>query len=84
MNDFVAAMFADEFAEGKADRDGVDRISRGDFGEWVLALERSGLFFNRTVERLVDSWAANPKSLFDVLLAGADEVTVRRYDLLCA
>lgn len=80
----IAAMFSYEFLDsalgyGKGiDYDSLERIHRGDVGEWVDALEWSGLFDLPTLDALRDSWHRHPKGLLDLLLVEADEVTVRR------
>ncbi|TQC46648.1 hypothetical protein EEB14_24855 [Rhodococcus sp. WS4] len=79
--DYVAAMFSLDFVAGGFDRDAVERIHRGVFDEWISALSRSGLFTHRAVADVVQSWQDNPKSLVDALLADADEMTLKRYEI---
>ncbi|MFD1812543.1 hypothetical protein [Rhodococcus gannanensis] len=79
-SDFVTAMFSRDFIEDGLARVAVERIHRGDIGEWVRALAWSGLFSNLAVANTAQAWRRNPRSLLDALLGDADEVTVRRYD----
>jgi hypothetical protein len=79
-SDFVTAMFSRDFVESGAARVSVERIQRGEIGEWVRALAWSGLFSNLAVSNAAQAWRRNPRSLLDALLGDADEVTVRRYD----
>ncbi|RVW08354.1 hypothetical protein EGT67_17770 [Prescottella agglutinans] len=77
-------MFAYEFMDGGVDYDSLDRIHRGDVGEWVSAVAGSGLFTNSQVERIDVAWRLEPKSLLDTLLSEADEMTVRRCEMTWA
>lgn len=74
----LSAMFSYEFLEGGVDYDAIEQIHRGDIDEWLVALDRSGLFDELALVDVRDRWHLAPKILFDILLAGADEMTVRR------
>lgn len=78
VDEFVRALFAYEFLDGGADHDAIEQIHRGEIDDWVDALDRSGMFDEHTVGELAARWHAQPKLLFDALIADADEVTRRR------
>ncbi|MFD6057976.1 MULTISPECIES: hypothetical protein [Rhodococcus] len=80
--DYVTATFARDFVAEGFDHDAVERIHSGLFDEWSHALAQSGLFTNRTVAAALHSWQDDPHSLLDALLANADEMTLKRYDLV--
>jgi hypothetical protein len=80
LRDFVAAMFSLDSGDGIVDVDAVERIREGEFDDWVLAATRSGLFSAHEVEALAQSWHADPRSLFEALLADADDVSRKRYE----
>ncbi|MFZ2174537.1 MAG: hypothetical protein WAW17_10955 [Rhodococcus sp. (in: high G+C Gram-positive bacteria)] len=81
-NDVFGAMFSLDLGDGDVDQDAVERIQDGELEEWVEAAARSGLFTAEAVGALALSWQENPKSLFDALLGGADEMTRKRYELV--
>ncbi|TQC47438.1 hypothetical protein EEB14_20565 [Rhodococcus sp. WS4] len=78
--DYVTATFSRDFVAEGFDYDAVERIHQGLFDEWGHALGQSGLFTNRTVASALHSWQNDPHSLLDALIAGADEMTLKRYD----
>lgn len=79
-SDYLTATFSRDFvADGFAD-DALERIHRGEVGDWTHALARSGLFGNLVVANAAQAWRYDPRSLADALLGDADEVTVKRYD----
>ena len=78
--DIVGALFSFGLDDGNVDLDAVERIRAGDFDDWVLAATRSGLFAPREIDALARSWHAKPRSLFEALLADADDLTRRRYE----
>ncbi|NLU84410.1 hypothetical protein [Rhodococcus sp. HNM0569] len=78
LTDYVSAMFAYDFLEGGPDYDAIERIHRGEVGEWTTGLASSGLFTRAEIDRARAAWRRNPRALFDALLVEADEVTVRR------
>ncbi|MBJ8348088.1 hypothetical protein [Antrihabitans sp. YC2-6] len=78
VRDLIAAMFSYEFIDGGVDYDSIEQIHRGDIGEWLEALDRSGLFDEATIDAVGDRWRQRPKDLLEVLLADADEMTRRR------
>ena len=80
--DYVTATFARDFVAEGFDHDTVERIHRGLFDEWTHALAQSGLFSNGTVAATLDSWQDDPHSLLSALLANADEITLKRYELV--
>ncbi|WP_194817582.1 hypothetical protein [Nocardia sp. XZ_19_385] len=75
----VAALFADEFAEGSVDVSALRRIHAGEFGEWLTALDRSGLFGKDALTTIGDQWRGDPRLLLDALLSDSDDVTRRRW-----
>ncbi|EME15325.1 hypothetical protein [Rhodococcus triatomae] len=81
-SDFVTAMFSRGFVEDGVTRVAVERIHRGEIGEWIRALAWSGLFSNLAVANAARAWRHDPRALLDALLGDADEVTARRYDAL--
>ncbi|RVW03096.1 hypothetical protein EGT50_07880 [Rhodococcus xishaensis] len=74
-------MFADEFMDG-VDHDSLERLHRGEVQDWVDSVARSGLFMRGQVERADAAWRHDPKSLLDALLSGADEMTVKRCEMI--
>ncbi|MCQ4118195.1 hypothetical protein [Rhodococcus tibetensis] len=78
---YVAAIFSLDFVDAAFHGDAVERIHRGEFDEWASALARTGLFGNRAVAETVQSWRDDPRSLLEALLADADEMTRKRYDV---
>lgn len=78
VRELMTAMFCYEFADGRVDYDTIEQIHRGDVTEWVSAVDRSGLFDPGTVCAIREKWRREPKLLLDILLADADEMTVRR------
>ncbi|MFF0817090.1 hypothetical protein ACFYVR_18305 [Rhodococcus sp. NPDC003318] len=80
-SDFVTATFSHDFVADGYDHDSVERIHRGDIDEWIHALAQSGLFTNLAVTSASESWRDDPHTLLDALLADADEVTVKRYEV---
>jgi hypothetical protein len=80
--DYVTATFARDFVAEGFDYDTVERIHSGDLDEWTFALAQSGLFTNRVVAHAQQAWQDDPRSLLDSLLADADEMTVKRYDVV--
>ncbi|MFD4291865.1 hypothetical protein ACFWPA_04165 [Rhodococcus sp. NPDC058505] len=79
-NDYLAATLSHDFVADGVDADAVERIHRGEVGDWVHALARSGLFANLVVANAAHAWRYDPRSLLDALIAEADEVTAKRYD----
>ncbi|TSD93966.1 hypothetical protein FOS14_21940 [Skermania sp. ID1734] len=71
-------MFSYEFFAGGVVYDTLERIHRGEVDDWVDALESSGLFDVSTVLEMEHQWRQHPKSLLDLLLLDADEMTQRR------
>ncbi|MET8651240.1 hypothetical protein [Nocardia aurea] len=76
--ELVSAAFEGEAVEGGVDVAALRRIRAGEFGEWLTALDRSGLFGADALARIAEQWRADPTVLLDALLAGADTVTTRR------
>lgn len=77
--ELVAATFAGEYADGAVDHDALRRIRAGEFGPWLSALDRSGLFDANALANLAERWRADPQALLDALLHDADDVTRRRW-----
>ncbi|MEV0252004.1 hypothetical protein AB0H76_35840 [Nocardia sp. NPDC050712] len=77
--ELIAALFADEFAEREVDVPELRRIHAGRFGEWLTALDRSGLFDKDALAAVEAQWRADPAVLLDALLSAADDVTRRRW-----
>ncbi|MET7772353.1 hypothetical protein [Nocardia sp. NPDC005366] len=76
--ELVSAAFAGEAADGGLDAAVLRRIRAGDFGEWLTALDHSGLFGQDALAKIAEQWRADPTVLLDALLADADIVTRRR------
>jgi hypothetical protein len=57
----------------------VGRIRAGGIEPWIEAADRSGLFGTEVVARLRQQWTEDPRSLLDVLLGTADDLTRRRW-----
>ena len=74
----ISALFSYEFVEGGVDYDALQQIHNGDVHDWVTAVESAGLFDDTVVAQVQRAWTADPGLLFDLLLAEADQVTVRR------
>ncbi len=74
----ISAMFAYEFLDGGVDYDTIEQIHRGEIDDWLVALDRSGLFDEFVMTEIRDRWMRSPKVLFDILLGDADEMTIRR------
>ncbi|NHU49030.1 hypothetical protein [Rhodococcus sp. A14] len=81
LQDLVAAMWSVDTSD-ELDFDAVARIRQRQFDDWILAAARSGLFSPREIDTLVQCWHADPRSLFDALLADSDELTRRRYQAI--
>jgi hypothetical protein len=79
LRDFVAAMFSLDAGDRIIEVDAVQRIHEGYFDDWILAATRSGLFSAREIEALAQAWHADPRSLFEVLLVDADDMSRKRY-----
>ncbi|MEU8897094.1 hypothetical protein [Nocardia sp. NPDC048505] len=77
--ELVAAMFADEFPEGVVDVAALRRLHAGQVGEWLGALDRSGLFGREALAALAEQWVREPAILLDALLSDSDDVTRRRW-----
>ncbi|WP_054815612.1 hypothetical protein [Nocardia arizonensis] len=77
--ELVSAAFAEEFADGIVDESALRRLHDGDAGEWLTALDRSGLFGKDALTTIAEQWGTNPRLLFESMLAGADPVTARRW-----
>ncbi|MGW4339565.1 hypothetical protein ACWEK5_43300 [Rhodococcus koreensis] len=80
--DLVAAVIAVDTSDESLDLDAVERIRQRQFDDWVLAAARSGLFTAGDIDTLVQCWRADPRSLFDALLANSDDLTRRRYQAI--
>ncbi|MCQ4118608.1 hypothetical protein [Rhodococcus tibetensis] len=80
--DYVTATFSRDFGAEGFDYDTVERIHSGEFDEWMSALAQSGLFTNRTIAHARQRWQDDPRSLLDTLLTNADEMTVKRYEIV--
>ncbi|GAB2671396.1 hypothetical protein [Nocardia goodfellowii] len=76
--ELIAALFADEFADG-VDVAVLRRIHAGEFEEWRSALDRSGLFGKDALATIEEQWRADPEVLLDALLGAVDDVTRRRW-----
>ncbi|KAA0022767.1 hypothetical protein FOY51_12035 [Antrihabitans cavernicola] len=74
----ISALFSYEFVDGGVDYDSLEQIHRCDIHDWVSALESAGLFDDAVVAEIEQAWRSNPKLLLDLLLAEADEMTMRR------
>jgi len=81
LQDLVAAMWSVDTSD-ELDLDAVARIRQRQFDDWILAAARSGLLTAREIDTLVQCWHADPRSLFDALLADSDELTRRRYQTI--
>ncbi|MFC9554009.1 hypothetical protein ACFTWF_24540 [Rhodococcus sp. NPDC056960] len=79
LHELVAAMNPLDASDGPLNLDAVVRIRQRQFDDWILAAARSGLVTAREIGTIVQSWDASPRSLFDALLAGSDDLTRRRY-----
>ncbi|MDF3313014.1 hypothetical protein P3H15_49765 [Rhodococcus sp. T2V] len=82
LQDLVAAIIAIDTSDESLDLDAVERIRQRQFDDWILAAARSGLFTAGEIDTLVQFWRADPRSLLDVLLANADDLTRRRYQAI--
>ncbi|PBC39175.1 hypothetical protein CJ179_37880 [Rhodococcus sp. ACS1] len=82
LHDLVAAMCSVDTSDGPLDLDAVARIRQHQFDDWILAAARSGFLTAREIDTLVQSWHADPRSLFDALLANSDDLTRRRYQAI--
>ncbi|ABH00443.1 conserved hypothetical protein (plasmid) [Rhodococcus jostii RHA1] len=80
-DDYITAAFSRDFVAEGYDHDTVERIHHSVFDEWIRALAQSGLFTNHAVANAAHRWKDNPHSLLDALLADADEITVKRYEI---
>lgn len=74
--ELVGALLAAEFAD--IDADAMCRVHAGAHGEWLAALETTGLFGRTALAEIAACWAADPTLLRDALLGEADELTRRR------
>ncbi|MEV0948212.1 hypothetical protein [Rhodococcus sp. NPDC049939] len=83
-NGFISAMFSYEFLDDGVDYSSIEQIHQGEFDEWISALAGSGLFTNSEIRSIHQTWRMNPRTLFDALLADADEVTARRCEVIWA
>ncbi|MGV9615249.1 hypothetical protein [Nocardia xishanensis] len=77
--ELIGALFADEFADGAVDLEALRSIHAGEFGTWLTALDRSGLFGKEALATVAEQWRRDPRVLLDALLADADDVTRRRW-----
>lgn len=80
--DYISAVFGPDFVDGHSSLDAVEHIHCGDVGDWVDALGRSGLFSNRVVADAERAWKADPRLLLEALLADADQMTAKRFDII--
>ncbi|MEV6428888.1 hypothetical protein [Nocardia sp. NPDC051463] len=76
--ELIAAMFSPEFVDGGSDASVLRRIHAGQFGEWLTALDRSGVFDKAALATVAEQWRQDPLILLDALLEEADDVTRRR------
>ncbi|MEV6361486.1 hypothetical protein [Nocardia asteroides] len=76
--ELVGALLAAEFADAGIDPDAMHRVHAGAHGEWVSALESTGMFGVRALAEIAAEWAADPRLLRDALLTEAEEFTRRR------
>jgi hypothetical protein len=80
----LAAMFSYEFQGGGVEYDTIESIHRGAVEDWVNALEQSGLFEGSIVADAETTWKRHPRTLLELLLVDADEVTRRRCEMAWA
>ncbi|WP_336085095.1 hypothetical protein [Nocardia sp. SSK8] len=77
-SELVGALLAAEYADAGIDIDAMRAVRAGEHGEWLAALEATGLFGHTALNEIALAWARDPKTLRDALLAEADEFTRRR------
>ncbi|MGW5151803.1 hypothetical protein [Rhodococcus koreensis] len=82
LRDVVTALLSFDLEDGDVDVDAVERIRERDFDDWGDAVTRSGLFTPPEIEALARSWHADPRSLFEALLTGSDDMTRKRYEIV--
>lgn len=80
--DYISAVFGLDFVAGPDGFESVARIHRGEVDEWVESVARSGLFSNHVVADAARAWEADPRLLLIALLADADELTRKRFDIV--
>ncbi|TXG92825.1 hypothetical protein DW322_17580 [Rhodococcus rhodnii] len=76
--ELAASVLSQEFLDAGPAYDSLEEIHAGHIDEWTESLRGTGLFTVAEVDGLARCWRAHPRSLLDVLLADADEVTARR------
>jgi hypothetical protein len=76
--DVVLAMFGGECNDGGLAYATIEALHRGDIDDWLCALRQSGLVADEELREIAESWRMNPRTLLDVLLTEADEMTRRR------
>ncbi|WP_238845896.1 hypothetical protein [Nocardia terpenica] len=75
----VRAVIAALFAAEPITEDAVRRLHRGEIGDWLTALELSGLFAPAEAAALGQRWTADPRTLLHILLTEADDITRHRW-----
>ncbi|WP_026344146.1 hypothetical protein [Nocardia sp. BMG111209] len=75
IRDLLVGLFADDEVDAAV----LGRIRAGEIRTWVEAVDRSGLFGREVVARVRQQWTEDPRSLLDVLLGTADDLTRRRW-----
>ncbi|MFD4368450.1 hypothetical protein [Rhodococcus sp. NPDC058521] len=80
--DYISAVFGLDFLAAPYSFESVARIHNGEVDDWVNAIARSGLFSNRVVADAAFAWEANPRLILMALLADADEMTHKRFEMV--
>lgn len=76
--DVVAAMFSGECHDGGLDYETIEALHRGEVDDWLRALRASGLVADDELREIAREWRMNLRTLLDILLTEADEMTRRR------
>ncbi|MFD4183532.1 hypothetical protein [Rhodococcus sp. NPDC058514] len=72
----IRAIFAYEFEDHSVvDAVVIDAIRSGEFGEFLGAVESSGMFAPSVVDTIGSVWSRDPELLVDALLDGVDSAT---------
>ena len=71
----LRALFHHELHDGDIDAETIGRIHRGDIDDWITAVARAGWFTRTDIAAIEQGWRADPRTLLDTLLTGADDVT---------
>ncbi|WP_068280677.1 hypothetical protein [Aldersonia kunmingensis] len=77
-SDVAVAMFGGECHDGGLDYETIEALHRGEIDDWLRALRESGRVGDDDLREIAREWRMNPRTLLDILLTEADEMTLRR------